>query len=134
MLDSTLELLAKIRLGEDSILALKTVQLRGQKVVGPAREDLADELAALANTSDGIVVLGVDDRTKDVVGIPAEAVSAVEAFVRETCDDSIDPPLDVRIVLLELPDLSGTPKVVVRVDVPKSLFVHRSPGAAPTRS
>ena len=42
MLDSTLELLAKIRLGEDSILALKTVQLRGQKVVGPAREDLAD--------------------------------------------------------------------------------------------
>lgn len=128
MLDSAHELLAKIRLGEDSILELKTVQLRGQKVVGPGRDDLADELAALANASDGVLVLGVDDRTREVVGIPPEALPAVEAYVRELCNDSIDPPLDVRIVLMELPDLSGTPRAVVKVDVPRSLFVHRSPG------
>ena len=128
MLDSVHELLAKIRLGEDSILELKTVQLRGQKVVGPGRDELADELAALANFSDGVVVLGVDDRTREIVGIPQEAISAVETYVREVCNDSIDPPLDVRIVLMELPDLSGSLRVVVKIDVPKSLFVHRSPG------
>ncbi len=128
MLDSVHELLAKIRLGEDSILELKAVQFRGQKIVGPGRDDLADELAALANSSDGVLVLGVDDRTREVVGIPSEAVPEVEKYVREVCNDKIDPPLDVRIILMELPDLSGTLRVVVKVDVPKSLFVHRSPG------
>ncbi len=128
MLDSVHELLAKIRLGEDSLLELKAVLLRGQKVAGPSRDDLADELAALANTSDGVMVLGVDDRTREIVGIPQEAVAAVETWVREVCNDLIDPPLDVRIVLMELPDLSGSLRVVVKIDVPKSLFVHRSPG------
>lgn len=128
MFDSTEELLDKIRLGEDNALELKRVRLRGAKVVGPRRDELADELAAIANTSDGVCVLGVDDTTREVTGIPLAALDAVEALVREICQDSVTPPLRVRILRLELPTASGGSSPVLRVDVPRSLFVHRSPG------
>lgn len=128
MLDSVDELLAKIRLGEDSLLELKAVQFKGERISAPARDDLADELAAMANAADGVLLLGVDDRTRDIVGIPVGHLDAVEALVREVCNDSIDPPLEVRVIRMELPDLAGAMKAVVKVDVPRSLFVHRGPG------
>jgi predicted HTH transcriptional regulator len=128
MFDTREELLDKIRLGEDNALELKAVVLAGDKVRGPARSDLADELAAMANTADGVCVLGVDDRTREVRGIPVEALDAVETFVRELCSDSVRPPLRVQILRLELPDATGTARAVLKVDVPRSLFVHESPG------
>ena len=33
---------------------------------GPSRNSLADEIGAIANTHDAVLVLGVDDRTKDI--------------------------------------------------------------------
>ncbi len=128
MLDAIEDLLAKIRLGEDSILELKAITWKGEKVAGPSRDDLADELAAMANTADGVVVLGVDDRTHEILGIPLERLDAVEALVREVCNDSIRPPLSVKIVRMELPDELGSQRAVLKVDVPRSLFVHESPG------
>jgi len=128
MFDAADELLDKIRLGEDNALELKVVTLSGAKVRGPARDDLADELAAIANTSDGVCVLGVDDKTRDVVGIPIPALDSVETFVRALCDDSVKPPLRVHILRIELPDALGTPRAVLKIDVPRSLFVHKSPG------
>lgn len=44
MFDSTKELLDKIMLGEDSFLELKEVRLARERVTGPTRETLADEL------------------------------------------------------------------------------------------
>ncbi len=38
-----------VRLGEDSELELKEARFRGRRVSAPARDDLADELAAFAN-------------------------------------------------------------------------------------
>lgn len=64
MFDTPAELLAKIRLGEDSLLELKAVRFSGKKVAGPSRSDLADELAAFGNFVSGVVVLGVDDKTR----------------------------------------------------------------------
>lgn len=128
MFDATDELLDKIRLGEDNALELKAVTLAGAKVKGPARDDLADELAAIANTSDGVCVLGVDDKTREVVGIPIDALDSVETFVRELCNDSVKPPLRVHILRIELPDSLGAPRAVLKIDVPRSLWVHESPG------
>jgi predicted HTH transcriptional regulator len=70
MFDTTDELLRKIRLGEDSVLELKAVRFRGKKIAGPERDDLADELAAMANTADGVVLLGVDDKTRRIEASP----------------------------------------------------------------
>ena len=117
-----------ITLGEDSALELKRVLLAGSRVAAPARDDFADEMAAFANGRGGTIVLGVDDRTRDILGVPLEHLDAVETWVREICNDSIKPPIDAEIRKLELPDATGRPVPVIRIDVARSLFVHRSPG------
>lgn len=127
MFDSKQELLDKIRLGEDSVLELKAVTFKGQRVDGPGRSELADELAALANSNGGVLVLGVDDVTREVLGIPLDRLDAVESLVREVCNDSIQPPLNADIIRMELPDSVGTNRAVIKVDAPQSLFVHKSP-------
>ncbi len=128
MFDSTEELLEKIRRGEDTSLELKTVRFQGGRLKEPRRDDLADELAAIANTHDGVLVLGVDDKTRDIVGIPAERLDAVERCIYEICNDSIDPPLPFRAFRLLLPDGTGDWLDVLKVEIPRGLFVHKSPG------
>ncbi|MFH1760497.1 MAG: ATP-binding protein [bacterium] len=127
MFDSKEELVSKIKLGEDSIIELKTVQIKGSKVSDPDSKDLADELAAFANSFHGVLILGVDDKTKDIEGIPIEKLDIVESYIRELCNDSIDPPLNVRIVKMTLPNLQGVDQPIIKIDIPKSLFVHKSP-------
>ena len=122
------DLARRVRLGEDSTLELKRVLLSGSRVVGPERSDFADELASMANGPGGTIVLGVGDSTRDVLGIPLDRLDAVETWVREICNDSLNPPLDATIRKLELPDANGSPVAVIRIDVSRSLFVHRSPG------
>ena len=121
------ELLEKIRLGEDSFLEFKEVRFAGGKIRGPAQNDLADEIAAFANTRGGVLVLGVHDKTREIVGIPVERLDAVEARVRQACEDSIEPPEAPVIERMTLPDENGAEQSVVRVEVPPSLFVHKSP-------
>jgi predicted HTH transcriptional regulator len=128
MFDSTDELLSKIRLGEDTSLELKAIRFKGDRVSAPAREDFADEIAAIANTHEGVIVLGVDDKTREIAGIPAERLEAVERHVFEVCNDSIKPPVMFRSFRIELPDSAGFMRAVLKVEVPRSLFVHESPG------
>ena len=118
----------RIRLGEDSTLELKRVVLSGDRVASPHRNEFADELAAFANSRGGTLVLGVDDATREVLGIPLEGLDAVEGWVREICNDSVNPALSVDIRKLELPDVAGTPVPVICIDIARSLFVHKSPG------
>ena len=122
------DLARRIRLGEDSGLELKRIVLAGDRVTGPRRDDFADELAALANARGGTVVLGVDDATREVHGIPLGSLDVVERWLHEVCNDSLKPPPDADIYRLELNGADGRPAPVLRVDVPRSLFVHKSPG------
>lgn len=128
MIDSPEEMLRKIRLGEDTSFELKAAQFRGDKLIAPKRSDLADEIAAIANTASGVVVLGVDDATKEILGIPRDKLDAAERAVFEICNDSIVPPVAFHTLRLELPDSTGTLRAVLQVDIPRSLFVHKSPG------
>lgn len=128
MLDSIPELLAKIRLGEDSLLELKSLRFRGDKKIDLSREKIADEIAAFANTNDGVIIFGVDDATRTIEGIPVEKLDIAEDFIRGICHDAMDPPVFVRIFRLELPDTLGNLKPVLKVEIPRSLFVHKSPG------
>ena len=121
------DLLKHIALGEDSVLELKSVELKGSKVVGPHRDGMADELAAMANTASGVIVLGVDDTTREIRGIPLDKLDIVEGWLRSICNDSIDPPLDCVIRKLSVPDEQGVERAILRIDVPRSLFVHKSP-------
>ena len=128
MFNSPEELLRKIRLGEDNSLALKAVRFRGEQIIGPSRDRLANELASIANTSDCVLVLGVDDKTREITGIPLGHLEAVERYVYEICNDIITPPVTFRSFRMELPDSTGTSRIVLKIEVSRSLFVHESPG------
>ena len=121
-------LVDRIRLGEDSRLEFKLVQVTGSRVKSPDRGDFADELSAMANGRGGTLVLGVDDQTREVLGIPLEHLDIVEGWAREICNDSVKPPLDADICKLTLEDSAGRPVPVIRIDLARSLFVHKSPG------
>ena len=122
------ELAGRLRLGEDFTLELKSIDVYGSRVRSPRQESLADELAALANGRGGTLVLGVDDETRQVQGIPLADLDTVERWVREICNDLLKPALDADIVKLELANADGAPTPVLRIDVPRSVFVHESPG------
>ncbi|HEV7672555.1 MAG TPA: ATP-binding protein [Thermoanaerobaculia bacterium] len=109
-------------------MELKRVLLAGANVTDPRRSDFADELAAFANGRGGTLVLGVDDKTREILGLPFEHLDAVESWVREICNDSVKPSIDAVIRKIELPDSAGTLVPLIRVDVPPSLFVHKAPG------
>lgn len=127
MYENISDLLKQIALGEDSVLELKAVEFSGNKVIGPHKDGMADELAAMANTASGMIVMGVDDKTKEIRGIPPEKLDLVEGWLRSICNDSIDPPLDCVIRKCFAPDQHGGEKTILRIDVPRSLFVHKSP-------
>ncbi len=128
MFDPTTPLLQRIALGEDSFFETKDVRFSGQSVTAPHRASLADELAAFANARGGVCLLGVEDGTRRIVGVPLTHIDAVEAFVREICNDSIDPPLLATIEKITVPLPDAAPVAVVNISIPQSLFVHKSPG------
>lgn len=121
------ELMQRIRLGEDSTLELKQVLLAGSKVAAPRRDEFADELASMANGRGGTILLGVEDKSREVLGIPVDRLDAVEGWVREICNDSVKPPLDAEIQKVELPSTDGRLVAVICVEIVRSLFVHKSP-------
>ena len=84
---------SEFELGEDNSIEFKEVTFAGEKIKGPRRNELADELAAFANGRGGTLVLGVDDKTREVVGIPEDRQDLVERYVAEVVHDAIDPPL-----------------------------------------
>lgn len=93
MFDGTEKLLKKVRLGEDSSFGVRTVRFRGDKVAGPCRDDLADEFSAFANTRGGVILMGVDDKSREIVGIPPDRIESVERCILEICEDSVNPPV-----------------------------------------
>ncbi len=123
------ELQQRIRLGEDSTFELKRLVWRGTgKINEPHPNSVADELAAFANAQGGVLVLGVDDATRDIQGIDLAQIDAVEQWLGNLARDLIEPELLFQTRHLELLDALGARKAVLAVIVPKSLWIHRSPG------
>ena len=121
-------LLMRIRLGKDGTIEFREAAFSGGKIVEPGRNELADELAAFANARGGMLVLGVAGETRQVAGIPPDRQEDVERYVSTIVQESIEPPLYPDIGWYELPDPDGRLRPVLRVEVGRSLFVHRSPG------
>jgi len=118
-------LLKQISLGEDSILELKDIEYKDDKITGPNRISMSDEMAAMANSYGGMIILGVNDKSKEITGLPAEKLDLTELWIRDIANSLINPPLDYRIRKLSV--LSGeTEKNIIRIDIPRSIFVHKS--------
>lgn len=119
MFDSLSELIEKIHLGEDSTIEFKREL--------PRRDSLADEIAAFANARGGALLIGVDD-DGDIVGLDQHNLDRTEKTVVEICRDSIEPYVPA---FAERIQLDG--KDLLKIDVPRSLFIHRSPSGYLTR-
>ena len=115
----------EVRLGEDTGLALKEAQFRGQQVSAPHRDGLADGLAAFANSGGGRLVLGVADDRKPQSLDPTR-LDALANLVTEVCSDSVEPPLDFSLYRVPALPLGGGG--VLLVEIPAGETVHRSPG------
>lgn len=116
-------LLLQLELGEDSRVEFKEAVFSGNRVSGPHRDAIADELAAFGNTIGGTLIFSVSDDGA-VRLMSRQQMDALEAFVVELCSDSIRPPLAFVTQRLALPDGS----FVLVVTVEQSALVHKSPG------
>ena len=127
MLERNTEILDLIRLDTSRHLELKDVRFKNERVIGPSVGNLADELAAFANSSGGVCVLGASDRPREIVGIPLHLLDRVVGLVRHVCTELVEPSLVPIVDRLWLPSTTGEELAVVKVEVGRSLFVHRSP-------
>ena len=127
-LTETENLLKKISLGEDSTVELKNIEYKKNTVSGPHRNSMADEMAAMANSHGGVIILGVDDKSHEIIGLPPEKLDITETWVREIANDLVKPPLDCRIEKISIPNTDNDDKNIIRIDIYKSIFVHKSPG------
>ena len=112
MFDSLTELTEKIYLGEDSTIEFKREL--------PHRESLADEIAAFANASGGVILIGVDDDS-NIVGTDRQDLDRTEKIVVEICGDNIDPMVHIVTEKLRIDD-----KNLLKIEVPRSPFIHKS--------
>ena len=119
------EIRRQMRLGEDSHWEFKAIEFAGNVPRGPRRDDLADELAAFANTDGGVVLCGVTD-SGDVQGMSREQMDALERLLVEVCTDMITPP--IRPVILRRETDKGVPFLLVAV--PQGHTQHDSPGGS----
>lgn len=122
------DLLFHIRLGEDSSIEFKAVTYDGSRPKGPNPEKMAHEIAAFANGQGGRLILGVTDRTREVVGIDDDKVAKTEEWVVNISQSSINPPVRLDTRLLQLPNQQGDLKTIICVDIPRSISVHQSAG------
>ena len=119
MFHSLTELIEKIILGEDATIEFKREM--------PHRNSLADEIAAFANTQGGVILIGVDD-DRNIVGLELQELDRVEKTVVEICEDSIEPTVPIFTEKIRIDD-----KNILKIVVPRSLFVHKTPKGYFTR-
>ena len=112
MFDSLAELADQISLGEDSTIEFKREL--------PDRKKLADEIGAFANTNGGVILIGVDD-DGTIVGVDREELDGVERTAIEICWDIIAPRVYIVTKKVRIKD-----KNLLKIDVPRSQYVHRS--------
>ncbi len=93
MLENKAYIIKQISLVEDSVLELKTVEFSSDKITGPHRNSMADELAAMANTHTGVVLLGVDDKSKTIHGSQTRSIRFDEQTVLNAKLNDLDPKL-----------------------------------------
>ena len=116
-----------LRLGEDSVCEFKSMRILGKRVAEPDAREVADEIVAAANTAGTTFLFGVNDKTHEIEGVPEDKLEVAETWLRDICNDSVKPAVVATIRKILVCDSAGIERCVIRVDVPKSLFVHEGP-------
>ena len=118
------EIRQRLRLGEDSAWEFKQIEFRGDRPTSPRHEDLADEMAAFANASGGVLLCGVSDGGR-LQGMSPKQMAALDRLLVEECTDAVEPSLRINVHHREL-DGRG----FLLVDVPRGDAIHERAGRA----
>ncbi|MCF6210102.1 MAG: ATP-binding protein [Gammaproteobacteria bacterium] len=95
-------------------------------------EGKAEEFAAFANAKGGYIILGVDNKTREVTGIQEDQIDAVQGLITRASQDSIASPLNIYSRIIELPDQQGNQLPVIYVQIEKASLY--APAMAATTS
>ncbi|MBM3129372.1 MAG: hypothetical protein FJ009_12200 [Chloroflexi bacterium] len=132
MYDSISELMSEIAAGEDMYLELKEAvfrdhapQFAGEDARAP--EAIAQVLCSLANAEGGVVIFGVNKR-REVIGVRPDRMDDLEQWVVNVAQRNCEPPIYIVPDRKFLPDSKSTDQLCLKVDVPKSLYAHRTSG------
>ncbi len=118
------EIRERIRLGEDSGCECKQIEFAGNEPRRPKRDDLANEIAALANARGGVLLCGVTDDGR-VHGMTRMQLAALDSLVVEVATDTIKPSVAVRTYHRELEG-----RALLVVEIPEGESLHDSPGGS----
>ena len=124
MMHSDEDIRRQLRLGEDSSWEFKAVEFAGNRPRSPRRDDWADEIAAFANASGGVLLCGVTDEG-EVQGMSREEIVALDSLLAEVGTDSIRPPVRIRTHHTQLDG-----ELLMLVDIPEGEAQHESPGGS----
>ena len=119
------EIESRLRSGEDSGWEFKQVEFVGGRPKRPTRSDWADEIAAFANATGGVMLASVTD-DGNVIGMSQAQIAKLDFLLVEVSTDTIKPPIRIRTDHKELSD----GELVLLVEVPESDSVHESPGGS----
>ena len=122
------EIERQLQLGEDSQWEFKEIVFAGIVPKSPRRDDLADEIAAFANASGGVLLCSVTDEG-EVQGMSREQIVALDSFLVEVSSDSIRPAVRIHTYHMQLTDENR----LLLVDVPEGDSLHDSPGGSYVR-
>ncbi len=114
----------QLRLGEDSRWEFKQIEFAGNQPKSPNRNDLADEIAAFANSDGGVLLCGVTE-SGDVQDLSREQMDELERLLVDICTDSIKPsvrPIILRRIINE--------RALLLVEIPQGHAQHDSPGGS----
>ncbi|MDE0145221.1 MAG: putative DNA binding domain-containing protein [Nitrospira sp.] len=114
----------QLRLGEDSHWEFKQIEFAGNQPKSPSRHDLADEIAAFANSDGGVLLCGVTERG-DVQDLSREQMDELEHLLVDVCTDSIKPPIRPIILRRIINE-----RAFLLVEVPQGHAQHDSPGGS----
>ena len=120
------EIERQLRLGEDSRWEFKQIEFRGDRPVSPSRSDLADEIAAFANSDGGVLFCGAKDDGKVQRDISLQRLTVLDSVLVEISTNSIKPPVRIETHHREL----STGERVLLVGIPKGASQHDSPGGS----
>ena len=89
------EIESKLRSGEDSCWEFKQVKFAGNRPKAPTRDDWANEIAAFANSTGGVMLAGVADNG-NVIGMSRAQIVNLDFLLVEVSTQTIKPPVRIR--------------------------------------
>ncbi len=108
---NAIELLDIIADGETSQVQFKAML--------PRNESLAQEIIAMSNSKGGRIIIGVKDKTGDILGIKPAVLTSLSEKIGNIATNNVIPPIYVTTEIISVED--GSVKKVLLIEVPEGI-------------